>query len=323
MRFDIPSATDAIEKPNQHLDQQETIKPSHEIVHAGIPTHQTDGVAQQSLADQSRIEELQQFFQRPKESSSFGLSSQERKFSQETLITLKKLIESRKLTSEARDFLLSTEVSTVIAGVRPAAYVQPKLSLKGWRVWEKKVGINQRDIASVTEVLRELGVTVVRDLQSEDVYNGHESRRNQNALLYIQRDDLVIQRMRFSGMFSDDEIDSFQKNPRDFYGNTLNGKRAGYASAFRIGVLLGYPMPDVAATVELQRLKEKKGNLDVDEKKRMQQLGNLFQSAQTVKGLSGVAIGWNTMNPHSVEVTDFQHRIEDAVRITREVFGEK
>lgn len=248
-----------------------------------------------------------------------GLSQEEKLDVSRKFEEFKKLIDTRGVSNEVRSFLLTTEVSSVVAGVKPMSYVQPALSTKkSFQVWKNKNGLDKNDLEDIYKLLRSMGISVYRHEHENEL---HGNDKSPHALLYIQRDSNVVSRMIQSGMFTEDEISRFKENPESFYSNSLDGRKVGYGAASRTGVMLGYPLNDVADFIELKKLEEKGLNLTPPEVERLQHFKNIVVSAETVKGLKGGPIGWVTTNPESKEVKTFIKRTKDAINIQNSIFN--
>lgn len=171
---------------------------------------------------------------------------------QKKLIELKELIEIPETRSNVREILSEAEVISVICGIKPASSLE-KESVEALLSNEQNI-FSDQDFTQLEEYLNKMGLQLSRDTQDVDYY--HE-------LFHIYNQENAIQAMIDSDLFTEEELDLAKEDLGKFLGSYLVPVNVGKKSAYRVGVLLGYPLTDVKDFIKLVSLYEKYSDIDL------------------------------------------------------------
>lgn len=187
-----------------------------------------------------------------------GLSQEERKVMEQNFLHLKELIATEKLSEKAITFLLSAEVVTVIAGVKPESYVQPSVArnkLLG-RFFKSRPGMTPTDLDESERIIWKLGFEV----GYPDFGTRGEAYKKERSteLMYVYDKGRALKRMDECGLFTTGEMQLAQDDFVGFQASVLAlGSGQPPSSVYRCAVLYGYPLDDVKQYINLQKIQEK------------------------------------------------------------------
>ncbi|MDD2767012.1 MAG: hypothetical protein PHH40_04645 [Candidatus Moranbacteria bacterium] len=206
------------------------------------------------LAAQAVLDHIEQI---PVTEKTEGLSSEERELMEKRFSQLKEIIATEKLSRKTVEFLLTAEVSLVIAGMKPESYVQPKVArnLLLASIFKSKVGMIPQDLKQSENVLRQLGVAMSHPNYGEV---GEEFKKEESIdLLYVYDKEKALKRMEESALFTTEELSMARADFVGFQTAVLNLQTQPIVSAYRCGVLYGYPLDDVNQYISTQKIGEK------------------------------------------------------------------
>jgi hypothetical protein len=246
---------------------------------------------------------------------------------QKKLIELKELIESPETRTNVREILSEAEVVAVICGIKPASHLQ-KESAEALLSNEQNI-LSDQDFIQLEEYLNRMGLQLSRDTQ--EVYY-HE-------LFHIYSKKNAIQAMIDSDLFTEEELDLAKEDIGKFLGSYLVIENVGKERAYRVGVLLGYPLPDVKDFIKLKILSKKYSNIDLRTIFKKIQSGDtqnnydidendweyLLRKIPTtqpinITGING-SINWKTFNINDPVVIKIKNKYKHLFDIQKNIMG--
>lgn len=258
---------------------------------------------------------------------------------QKKLIELKVLIESPETRTNVREILSEAEVVAVIFGIKPVSYLQ-KESAKALLSNSKNKFSNQ-DFTQLEEYLNRMGLQLSRDIQR--LYpqrTAFEKLKNYDELFHIYSQENAIQAIIDSDLFTTEEVDLAKQDLGKFLGSYLVIQNVGRESAYRVGVLLGYPLPDVKDFIKLEILSKKYPDIDLRTIFKKIQSGDTqnnynidendweylllkIPTTQTINitGING-SINWKTFNIHDPVVIETKNKYRNLFDIQKNIMGE-
>lgn len=247
---------------------------------------------------------------------------------QKKLIELKELIEIPETRSNVREILSEAEVISVICGIKPASSLE-KESVEALLSNEQNI-FSDQDFTQLEEYLNKMGLQLSRDTQ--EVYY-HE-------LFHIYNQENAIQAMIDSDLFTEEELDLAKEDLGKFLGSYLVQGNVGKKSAYRVGVLLGYPLTDIKDFIKLVSLYEKYPDIDLRSVLEQIQSGDtqnnygiseddwnyLVQKSPItqvveVKGIRG-GIRWKTFNMQDQVVIKTKNNYKNCFDMQKNIMGQ-
>ena len=175
-----------------------------------------------------------------------------------------------------------------------------------------------------------MGLQLSRDTQ--EVYY-HE-------LFNIYSQENAIQAMIDSDLFAEEELDLAKEDLGKFLGSYLVAENLAKESAYRVGILLGYPLPDVKDFIKLEILSKKYPDIDLRTIFKKIQSGDTqnnynidendweylllkIPTTQTINitGING-SINWKTFNIHDPVVIETKNKYRNLFDIQKNIMGE-
>jgi hypothetical protein len=255
------------------------------------------------------------------ESFAVGLSPEEQEQINDRFLKLKNIFETSGLSEEAKRFFLDSDVSAVIAGIKPMSYVQPQLEEKKWGFIKKNAGLSNTDLEALQSVSQQLGILTLRNDKLEAERNEDRPYMKNIALMLVINLQKTVDAMRASGTYSEEEIAKFTQDPIAEQHKRLSDGKPDYISNYRTGYQLGYPSSDVKKFIRYHELKMKPASELTDAE---QNFLNDFVSAKkgiNVSGLQGDGVAWATTNPESPDTQQFKTKLEQTFAIQKSVFN--
>jgi hypothetical protein len=245
---------------------------------------------------------------------------------QKKLIELKELIESTETRINVREILSEAEVISVICGVKPASLLEKETAEA--MLSNEQNTFSDQDFIQLEEYLNKMEFQL-----SRDTLYYHE-------LLYIYNQENAIQAMIDSDLFTEEELDLAKEDLGKFLGSYLVPGNVGKKSAYRVGVLLGYPLTDVKDFIKSESLYEKYSDIDLRSVLQQIQSGDtqnnygineddwnyLLQKVpitQVVefKGIRG-GIRWKTFNIQDPDVIKTKNKYKNCLDIQKKIMSQ-
>lgn len=248
-----------------------------------------------------------------------GLSPEEQEQINDRFLELKSIFESSDLSEEAKNFFLDGDVSAVIAGIKPMSYVQPELEEKKWGFIKKNIGLSKTDMVALQQVGKQLGILILRNEQLEAKRNEGMPELKNIALMLVINLQKTVDAMYSSGVFSDEEISEFVKDPVEAQLKGNEGK-IDYIKNYRIGHKLGYPTSDVNDYIRSHKLQMKPPVELTDEEQKFLNDSVTARKGISVKGLRGDGVTWVSSNPELPATKQFQTKLQQTFAIQQQVF---
>ena len=172
------------------------------------------------------------------------------------MTALAKILAETKMPETVKDLLTKAEVICTVAGLKPASYLQPIEEKKTFGIRTRK-GLTKEEVKLFGDVLKRFGI---------DYYEKADIRATDLGvkLITIYNKNLVMQTMKNSTLFNAEEIELAEKDFGSFEENILNGAKSGYSSAYRVGVIYGYPLEDVKDHIRELEFAEQLRALQID-----------------------------------------------------------
>lgn len=264
-----------------------------------------------------------------------GLSPEQKERAASQFQKLKEVLEREDLDPAIKEMLIGAEVSAVIAGIKPASYLQPRMEKK-FLGFVRQAGISEKALQSCVQVLREFGI--------QSAFRKNESaiefkKENGIELMQIYDEKAVLTVMRESGLFSVEEIAVAEKDMGAFFTEYMSTDKIGI-DALRVGALYGYPVEDVSDYWKVRKVEEgyrQKGisknelRMRVDSsspapESRIDPADSDFlrnhskTTSMSVKGTHD-SVDWQSYSPHSKEVQKRVRELEETFALEREILS--
>ncbi len=251
-----------------------------------------------------------------------GLSQEEQEQIKDQFLELKNIFESQKLSKEAQRFFLDSDVSAVIAGIKPMSYVQPQLEEKKLGFIKKNAGLSKADVVAIQQVSDQLGILTLRNEQLEAIRNITLPEMKNVALMLVINLQKTVEAMRASEAFKEEEISEFAQDPLGAQLKKHNNGKPDYIRNYRVGYQLGYPSSDVRDYIHSEEIKIKPPENLTDEEKNFLTTRETTRRRISVKGLYGQGVTWVTNNPESDDTKQLQTKLQQTFAIQKTIFND-
>jgi len=245
---------------------------------------------------------------------------------------LKEIMERKDVNQKIKDLLLDGDVLGAITGIKPASYIQPKIEKKILGIFTERKGLSSKDLQQFEKILKKFDIDYHITDGGDDPKKIKEvkdfKKQGGIELIHIYNKKKVLDTMRSSDLFSEDEISLADRDIGNFLGSYLSkSENMDWDKVYRVGVLYGYPLEDVKSSIANRVLVEKYKKLGLSEeninlaleKENMEILSKIekndleiLRKRKNHKGVNirGIKKGiqWGSFNP---ELPEVQNKIKE------------
>jgi hypothetical protein len=167
----------------------------------------------------------------------------------------------------------------------------------------EREGISQKDLKQFKDILAEFEVDFKIKDDKEDPVLEKETKEFKEKLgielIFIYKKKNVLETMKKSNLFTDEELTLAEKDIGHFLSSYLIASKIGYEKGYRVGVIYGYPLDDVKDVIkgETKNIKGVK-----------------------IEGMKG-SIAWKSTNLETPEVQNKIKEIKEIFNLQKEILS--